>query len=67
MSKKFIIFAAEFAALVIAILVAGLALCGCSVVRTVTTTASTYKSGDTTTTIVTKTIESYDAKKDGAL
>lgn len=38
-------------------------LTSCNVTRTVTTSASSYMSGDTTTTIITKTIESYDAKK----
>lgn len=38
-------------------------LTSCNVTRTVTTSASTYQNGDTTTTIVTKTIESYDATK----
>ena len=49
--------------IVLALLVAGLILSSCNVTRTVTTSASSYKSGDTTTTIITKTIESYDAKK----
>ena len=35
----------------------------CNVTRTVTTTASSFTSGDTTTTIITKTIESYDATR----
>lgn len=38
-------------------------LTSCNVTRTVTTLASSYKSGDTTTTVITKTVESYDAKK----
>ena len=36
----------------------------CNVTRTVTTTAQTYQHGDTTTVIMTKTIESYDGKVD---
>lgn len=40
-----------------------LAITACTATRTVTTTASSYKSGDTTTTIVTKTTESYHASK----
>lgn len=35
----------------------------CNVTRKVTTEASYYQKGDTTTTIITKTIESYDATK----
>ena len=36
----------------------------CNVTRTVTTTAQTIQRGDTTTVIMTKTIESYDGKVD---
>lgn len=39
------------------------ALTSCNVTRTVTTTSQVYQRGDTTTTIVSKTIESYDATK----
>ena len=39
------------------------ALTSCNVTRTVTTTSQVYQRGDTTTTIVSKTIESYDASK----
>lgn len=35
----------------------------CNVIRTVTTQSQYYQKGDTTCTIVTKTIESYDASK----
>lgn len=35
----------------------------CNVTRKVTTESSYYQRGDTTCTIVTKTIESYDATK----
>lgn len=42
-------------------------LSACNVTRTVTTTSSYFTKGDTTCTIVTKTIESYDAKKNGVL
>lgn len=38
-------------------------LTSCNVTRTVTTTSQVYQRGDTTTTIVSKTVESYDAKK----
>ena len=35
----------------------------CNVTRVVTTQSSYYQRGDTTCTIVTKTVESYDASK----
>lgn len=43
----------------------GLGMCftSCNVTRKVTTESSYYTKGDTTCTIVTKTIESYDATK----
>lgn len=40
-----------------------LGLQSCNVTRVVSTKAESYKSGDSTITIVTKTTESYDAKK----
>jgi len=51
-----------FAAL--SLLAAACILESCNVTRTVTTTAQTYQHGDTTTVIMTKTIESYDGKVD---
>ena len=39
------------------------ALTGCNVTRTVTTTSSSIQRGDTTVIIQSKTIESYDASK----
>ena len=45
-------------------LVLCLALSSCNVTRTVTTTAQTVQRGDTTTVVMTKTIEQYDAKAD---
>ena len=39
------------------------ALTGCNVTRTITTTSSSVKRGDTTIIIQSKTIESYDASK----
>ena len=42
------------------------ALTSCNVTRTVTTTAQTIQRGDTTTVIMTKTIESYDGKVDAS-
>ena len=38
-------------------------LTSCNVTRTVTTQSQYWMSGDTTTTIVTKSVESYDATK----
>lgn len=37
--------------------------CSCNVTRTITTKSEYFKSGDTTCTIVTRTTETYDAKK----
>lgn len=45
------------------ILFAIITLNSCNVTRKVTTEASYWQKGDTTTTIVTKTTETYDAKK----
>ena len=42
---------------------AALGLTSCNVTRTVTTQSEYFQHGDTTCTIVTKTIESYDARK----
>ena len=38
-------------------------LTSCNVTRTITTQSQYYQKGDTTCTIVTKTIETYDASK----
>ena len=38
-------------------------LTGCNVIRTITTTSSSVKRGDTTVIIQSKTIESYDASR----
>ena len=56
----------EYTAILIVLLIFILAciLSGCNVTRTVTTTAQTIQRGDTTTVIMTKTIESYDGKVD---
>ena len=62
LSKKQFEVAAILVLLIILIL-AGL-LSSCNVTRTVTTTAQTIQRGDTTTVIMTKTIESYDGKVD---
>ena len=55
--------------IVIAVLSLMLTACilnSCNVTRTVTTTAQTVQRGDTTTVIMTKTIESYDGKVDAS-
>lgn len=44
-----------------------LLLASCNVTRTISTTSQYYQKGDTTCTIVTKTIESYDASKKASL
>lgn len=41
----------------------GCCLTSCNVTRTLTTCSQYYQKGDTTSTIVTKTVESYDATK----
>ena len=58
----------EITAIIVLLLIIVLAgiLSGCNVTRTVTTTAQTIQKGDTTTVIMTKTIESYDGKVDAS-
>ena len=43
--------------------VLAIAMSSCNVTRTITTQSQYYQKGDTTCTIVTKTIETYDATK----
>jgi len=62
LSKKQFEAAAILILLVICLI--ALLLSSCNVTRTVTTTAQTIQRGDTTTVIMTKTIESYDGKVD---
>ena len=45
------------------LVILGVALASCNVTRTITTQSQYYQKGDTTCTIVTKTIETYDASK----
>ena len=52
-----------FLAIAGAIACGSMALTGCNVTRTITTQSQYYQRGDTTCTIVTKTIETYDASK----
>ena len=49
--------------LLIILILAGL-LSSCNVTRTITTTAQTIQRGDTTTVIMTKTVEQYDGNVD---
>ena len=58
----------EYTAIVLILLIFILAclFSSCNVTRTVTTTAQTIQRGDTTTVIMTKTIESYDGKVDAS-
>ena len=51
---------------VLSLMVAACTLQGCNVTRTVTTTAQTIQRGDTTTVIMTKTIEQYDGNVDAS-
>ena len=51
------------AAIALMIIGAATVLTSCNVTRTVTTTSSSVKRGDTTIIIQSKTIESYDATK----
>lgn len=65
--------AASKSLLKVTLFVAIMALCAmsavlfnsCNVTRTVTTQSQYFTKGDTTCTIVTKTIETYDASKKG--
>ena len=54
--KKFILFSAL-------VVVLAVALTGCNVTRTITTSSQYVQKGDTTCVIQTKTIEQYDASK----
>ena len=55
--RKFILFTA--------LAVVALYATSCNVTRTITTQSQYFQHGDTTCTIVTKTIETYDASKKG--
>lgn len=48
---------------VMGVLMMGTILTGCNVTRTVTTKSEYFQKGDTACTIITKTIETYDATK----
>ncbi len=49
--------------LIMTIIVTGILMASCNVTRTITTQSQYFQRGDTTCTIVTKTIETYDASK----
>lgn len=53
----------SFGLFAVALIVSLVLLSSCNVTRRTTTESSYYQRGDTTITIVTKTIESYDATK----
>ena len=50
--------------MILVLLILAAVLSGCNVTRTITTTAQTIQRGDTTTVIMTKTIEQYDGNVD---
>ena len=49
--------------IILTIIIFGVAVVSCNVTRTITNESKYFQKGDTTCTIVTKTIESYDASK----
>ena len=49
--------------LILVTIIVGVCVTSCNVTRTVTTQSQYFQRGDTTCTIITKTIESYDASK----
>ena len=61
--KKIYKIVATIASAIVTCVAIALGLQGCTASRTVTTSASYVQHGDTTTTIVTKTIETYQGRK----
>ena len=51
--------------LIMATIFIGVCVSACNVTRTITTQSQYYQRGDTSCTIITKTVESYDGKKNG--
>ena len=49
--------------LIMTVIVTSVVMASCNVTRTISTQSQYYQKGDTTCTIVTKTIETYDASK----
>ena len=54
---------ATFATAIVTCAAIALGLTSCNVTRTISTQSQYFQKGDTTCTIVTKTIETYDASK----
>ena len=63
MSKQLTKSVCILSAIAVCTLSASAVLTSCNVTRTITTQSQYYQHGDTTCTIVTKTIETYDASK----
>ena len=61
--KKVLIIGLAISGLVISGVVIAFGLSSCNLTRTITTQSQYHQKGDTTCTIVTKTIETYDASK----
>ncbi len=61
--QKCKIFGGPILAAIVTCVAIALGLQSCNVTRTITTQSQYYQRGDTTCTIVTKTIETYDASK----
>ena len=61
--QKCKIFGGPILAAIVTCAAIALGLTSCNVTRTITTQSQYYQRGDTTCTIVTKTIETYDASK----
>ena len=51
--------------LIMTVIMTSVVMASCNVTRTITTQSQYFQHGDTTCTIVTKTIETYDASKKG--
>ena len=49
--------------LICAVVITAIGMASCNVTRTISTQSQYYQKGDTTCTIVTKTIETYDASR----
>ena len=49
--------------LIMTVIVTSVVMASCNVTRTISTQSQYYQKGDTTCTIVTKTIETYDASR----
>ena len=62
-TKKIIKIVASIIIAALTALLSGLGLTSCNVTRTITTESQYFTRGDTTCTIITKTIETYDASK----